>query len=197
MSRFDERALWLSRHVLPHDPALRNWLGTRPISNLDIDDIVQETYARLSTIADVDGIVNVRSYVFRTAHSIMVSHWRRSRIVSISSFANMEEYNFLDDAADPEEALIARGELQRLGEIIAKMPARVRQVLILRRIEGLRQREVAERLGISESTVEKQLANATLRLSDAFSDGGKQASRASRDGERLKRSNDARNEPTD
>jgi RNA polymerase sigma-70 factor (ECF subfamily) len=198
MTRFDQRALWLSRQVLPHEPALRHWLARRPAAGLDIDDIVQETYARLSSIDDVSTIGNVKNYMFRTAYSLILSHLRRAQIVSISSYANMEEFNFIDDQADPEETAIARDELMRLGEIIAKMPPRVREVLLLRRVEGLPQRQVAERLGVSESTIEKQLADGMMRLSDAYSRGGKRGPQASKHSEMVERSNDAtRNKPTD
>ena len=43
----DERAIWLGRHVLPHEPALRAWLRRRRLGGLEIDDIIQETYTRL------------------------------------------------------------------------------------------------------------------------------------------------------
>lgn len=191
MSRFDERALWLARHVLPHEPALRTWLARRPLPGLDVDDIIQETYAKLSTLDDVSAIANVRSYLFTAAYSIMATHLRRSQIVSIGSYASLDEFAILDEGPDPERTVLARDELRRLAEAIAGMPPRVRQVLILRRIDGLSQREVAAHLGISESTVEKQLASAMLRLSETFARGGKRKVRASKAGEEVERSNDA------
>jgi RNA polymerase sigma-70 factor (ECF subfamily) len=188
MSPRDERALWLSRFVLPHEPALRSWLARRSIAGLEVDDIVQETYAKLSNVDDVSLIANVRSYMFTAAHSIMSSHLRRSRIVSITSYASIEEFGLPDEAADPEQNLLAHDELQRLGQLIAAMPPRVREVLILRRIDGLTQREVAERLGISVSTVEKHIASAMRRLSDAFAYGGERKVRTSRPGKHRKAS---------
>jgi RNA polymerase sigma-70 factor (ECF subfamily) len=43
--------VWLERHVLPHEPALRAWLGGCYLKGLEIDDMAQETYARLEGIA--------------------------------------------------------------------------------------------------------------------------------------------------
>ncbi|HJP68017.1 MAG TPA: sigma-70 family RNA polymerase sigma factor, partial [Sphingomicrobium sp.] len=100
-------------------------------------------------------------------------------------------FQVLDETGTPEETLLARDELQRLGETVADMPARVREVFVLRRIEGLSQRGVAERLGISVSTVEKHLAKAMLRLSDAIARGGKRKSQASKGSEVNEWSNDA------
>ena len=43
MSFSDERAIWLGRQVLPHEPSLRAWLSRRRLGGLDVDDIIQET----------------------------------------------------------------------------------------------------------------------------------------------------------
>jgi RNA polymerase sigma-70 factor (ECF subfamily) len=60
MSPSRERGVWLERHVLPHKPALRAWLGGRYLKGLEIDDIVQETYARL---AKAGSLQHVRSAI--------------------------------------------------------------------------------------------------------------------------------------
>jgi RNA polymerase sigma-70 factor (ECF subfamily) len=67
MHSTDERALWLARNILPHEPALRAWLSRRQVAGLDVDDIVQDSYARLSTAGSVDKIHSPRSYMFCTA----------------------------------------------------------------------------------------------------------------------------------
>lgn len=183
MHASDERALWLARYVLPHEPSLRAWLSRRPVAGLEVDDIVQETYARLSNASTVDGVLDPRSYMFRAAHSVIVTHIRRSRVVPMHSMAQFESEAFVDDEPGPEETLLARDELSRLGRAVAELPPRMREVFILRRIEGLSQRRVAERLGVSESTVEKQMASSFLRLAALFGRGGNRRRGASRDDE--------------
>lgn len=176
----DERALWLSRHVLMHEPALRAWLSKRRIAGLEIDDIVQETYARLSSVESVAGIVNVRNYVFQIAYSVMVSHIRRSKIVSFQTVSNIEELGAIAPDLSPEDQVIGRDELHRLAEAVATLPGKVRDVFILRRIHGLGQRDVARRLGLSESTVEKHMSRSIFLLMSLFSGSGNEAARASR-----------------
>jgi DNA-directed RNA polymerase specialized sigma24 family protein len=56
MSFSDERAIWLGRQVLPHEPALRAWLRRRRLGGLDVDDIIQETYSRLMTAESVQHV---------------------------------------------------------------------------------------------------------------------------------------------
>ncbi len=67
----DERAIWLGRHVLPHEAALRHWLRGRRLGGLDADDVVQETYARLIAAESVAHIRNARTYMFQTAGSVV------------------------------------------------------------------------------------------------------------------------------
>ena len=156
MSSFlDERAIWLGRHVLPHEPALRSWLGRRRHDGLEIDDIIQETYTRLISAESVSHVLDAKSYAFQTAGSIVIDHLRRMKVVSITSVPDLDYLEVVCDDPSPERQVIDRDELHRLAQAVASLPAKVREVFTLRRIHGLSQREVSEKMGISESTVEK------------------------------------------
>lgn len=180
MHAYDARAIWLARYVLLHEPALRAWLQRKNVPGLDVDDIVQETYARLSTVESVDNIHNIRNYTFQAAHSVIITHLRHSRIVSIQSVAHLEALETISPEPDPECQTADRDELRRLAEAIANLPVKIRTVFVLRRIDGLSQREVAERLGLSESTVEKHMSKGFRALSAMFGRGGKTKPGASR-----------------
>jgi RNA polymerase sigma-70 factor (ECF subfamily) len=181
MHRFDERARWLARNVLPHEPALRAWLARRPVAGLDIDDIVQETYSRLSLTASVEDIRNPRTYLITTARSVMLSHIRHARVVPMHSMTQLEAMDFVADEPDPETIAADRDELRRLAEAIGQLPPRTREVLVLRRVKGMSQREVAQKLGVAESTIEKQMSKGFSRLAEILGRGGKADAGASRD----------------
>ena len=169
----DERALWLSRFVLPHEPALRAWLRRNRVAGLDIDDIVQETYARLAAMDSVAEVRDPRTYTFQTAHSVVLSYVRRARIVSIRAAVDMDELDAAEYEFSLEREWESRDELQRLGEVIATLPDKCREVFVLRRVEGLSQREVSQRLGLAESTIEKHMARGIKLLMDVFGRGGR------------------------
>jgi RNA polymerase sigma-70 factor (ECF subfamily) len=173
------RALWLSKHVLPHEPALRAWLKQRRVVDLDIDDIVQESYAKLAALESVEGIKHPKNYFFQTAFSIVATHVRRSRVVSIYAVEDIDSLNATADEPSPERQLQDRDELRRIAEAIASLPEPSREVFILRRVDGYSQREVAARLKLTENSVEHHMAKAIRFMMDLFGRGGKYEVRSS------------------
>lgn len=176
----DERALWLGRQVLPHEPAMRAWLRRKNLGGLDVDDIVQETYTRLIAAESVAHIHDARSYAFQIAGSVVIDQLRRSKVVPISQAPNFDYLEVAADEPSPERQVIDRDELEQLARLIAALPGRVREVFTLRRVHGLSQREVAQRLGISENTVEKHMGRGFLLMLERL--GGKDPSRPSKQG---------------
>ena len=168
----DERAIWLGRHVLPHEPALRAWLSRRRLGGLDVDDIIQEAYSRLMTAESVQHVHDVRNYTFQVAGSVVIDHMRRMKVVSLSSVPDLDYLEVVSEEPSPERQVIDRDELHRLAGMIARLPGRVRDVFTLRRVYGLSQREVAQKLGIAESTVEKHMARGFLLMLEYFRDSG-------------------------
>ncbi|MEI9996716.1 MAG: sigma-70 family RNA polymerase sigma factor [Rhizomicrobium sp.] len=177
----DARALWLARHVLPVEPALRAWLRRRGLSDFDVDDLVQETYAKFITLDSVDAIRDPKSYAFQVAHSIFVSRIRRARIVPIQASADLSEMSIPAHDGTPEDILEARDELLELAGALASLPTRCRTAFLLRRVDGLSQRQVAQHLGISEKTVENYMTQAIRFLMDRYGRGGKPRVGASKD----------------
>lgn len=156
---------WFARNVLPHEPDLRRWLA-RVAADLDQDDLVQETYAALAR--EWRSVRNPRGFMFTAARNLLIGRLRHKRIVNIVTIADLETLSVIDGQATGEQALVGREELSMLQQALAALPERCRQVLVLRKIEGLSQREVAARLGLSESTVEKHVSAGIRRCADWF-----------------------------
>jgi len=167
-----ERASWLAQHILPHEHTLRAWLARRRVAELEIDDVVQEAYARLAFMDSVEGVCNPKAYLLQTAYSIVCTHLRRSRIVSIRGVEDAELWNFECQDPSPENRACDRDELNRILEIVARFPKQVAAVFMLRRIEGLSQRETAQRLNVTESTVEKHMAKGIRLFMDSIARSG-------------------------
>lgn len=174
-----DRAAWLGRHVFPNEAALRLWLARRPAIGMDVEDVVQESYAILAALDRVDHIVDPRTYLFQVAKSVVLRTLRRARIVAIDAQISVELLEVPADLPSPERVAADRQELAHVGKLIAALPARCREVFTLRKFHGLSQRATAERLGIAESTVEKHMVKALARLTDAIGRGGSRQLRSS------------------
>lgn len=186
---------WLAIHALPHESALRRWLGSRSIAGLDIDDIIQETYAVLARRDDLEQVRNPRAYMFRVAYTLILNEVRRAKVVSIEVRGDLDQLEVALDTPSPEQIVIDRDDLRSLAKFIDELPSRPRRVFTLRRVRGLSQREVAQTLGLSENTVEKYMTQALRRLSDHFGRDGKRPSRASNEyGEGTNRLSDGKGE---
>lgn len=168
----DDRALWLATHVMPHEPAVRGWLRRGRHLHADVDDIIQEAYAKLVCVSDVSVIQNVRAYFFQTAYSVVAGRLRRKNVVPMASISEIEGLHAGIDEITPEDSLAGRNELQLLADMIKHLPDKTRRVFVLRRVSGLSQKEVSSQTGIPESTVEKHVAKALGLLMSAYADGG-------------------------
>lgn len=174
-----ERASWIARNVMPHESAIRGWLKRNRVYDLDPDDVVQEMYARIVSMDSFDSVRDPKRYAFQVAHSIVVDHYRRARIVSIFSVGNVEELGLATQEATPEAKVSFGEEVKEIAAAIATLPSRTQKVLLLRRVAGLSQKETADQLSIAEKTVEKHLARGVLMLMNQFGRGGKVSPRSS------------------
>ncbi len=173
-----QRAQWLAQNVVPHERVIRAWLARR-VYDLDIDDIIQEMYARLASLDSVADIRSPRQYAAQTAFSILANQLRRLRVVPIVAVGDVEAIEVFAQDASPEEQVAFRDEVREVYAALADLPPRCRQAFLLRRVEGFSQREVAQRLGVSEKAVEKYMAQGVRCLINAFGRGGKTAARLS------------------
>lgn len=141
--------------------------------DLDLEDVIQEMYAKFLTLESLESIRYPRQYALLTARAIIIDQIRHSRVVSITSSGNLELLEIPEPDANSEERIEFQQEIQAVTAALDQLPTMCRETLVLRRIEGLSQREVAQRLKISEKTVEKHMANGVRLLIKLFGRGGK------------------------
>ena len=161
------RYRWIAAHILPHEPELRGWLRRRlgSLHDNDVDDLVQEAFARIWA-ADFSTIRNSRAYLYATVRHLLAEYARRRRIVPIELLGEIDSLSIISDEPGPERRVSARQELDRLRVIVAALPVQCRRVFELRKLEGLSHREVAQRMGLSEKTVENHLTRALARIAE-------------------------------
>jgi len=158
-----DHARWFSEEVQPHEPALRAYLRGRFPSLHDVDDLVQESYARILRARQIGTAKLSRAYLFVTARNLALDAIRHTNVVKIESLAEIDEWFVVEARPDAAEAASCEQELEILADAIATLPKRCREIFVLRRYHELTHREIALRLGIAENTVNAQLVIAMLR----------------------------------
>lgn len=167
---------WFAREILAHEGALMAFLHRAWPDRAEVHDLRQETYVRVYEAAAKRRPDAPRAFLFTTARHLVTDRLRRGRVVSIEPVGDLEALNVLIDEVSPERRLDAHRILHRLAAAFDRLPPRCREVVWLRRVEELPQKEVAALLGISQKTVEKQVAKG-VRLMAAYFHGKEQATR--------------------
>lgn len=161
---------WVGSNITPHEADLRVRLRRMTLPEEEISDIVQDAYLKISKLDSVAHIRSGRGYFFATARTILLDRRRRERIVRIDNMTEIETLTLADEAPDPEREVGARLELERIRRLIADLPDRCREIFELRRVQGVPQREIAERLSVPEHTVEAQSARGLKLILKALAD---------------------------
>jgi len=159
---------WFVREILVHEAALLRYLARMWHNSDDLADLRQEIYVRVYESASNCIPIHAKSFLFTTARNLMADLARRARIVSIDLMADLDPLNVLIDELTPERRTGATEELCHLSTAFARLTPRCREVIWMRKVEGLCQKEVAIRLGISEGTVEKHITKGMRDLADAL-----------------------------
>ena len=162
---------WFADEILVHEAALVHYLRRVWAHADDVHDLRQEIYVRVYEAAARARPHQPKSFLFTTARHLMTDRLRRGRVVSIEPVGDFESLNVLVDEVSPERRLGARQNLRRLADAFDRLPDRCREVVWLRRVEELPQKDVAARMGITEKTVEKQVAKGMRLLAEHYYGG--------------------------
>lgn len=155
---------WFKREILRHEESLMRYIARVWPRHDEVADIRQEAYARVYEAARHTRPQSPQAFLFATARHLMTDRIRRERIVSIRAGGENEYLNVLVDEISPERRATAHQELARLAQAFDRLSSQCREVVWLRRVKQFSQKEVAQRLGLAEKTVEKHLRTGARKL---------------------------------
>lgn len=161
-----EQSRWFREEVHPHEPSLRSYLRGAFPAVRDVDDVVQESYLRMLRARAAQPIRSARAFLFTIARRLALDTIRHERASPIDGVRDLAGLRVIEEGPDAAEAAGRRERVQLLAEAIAVLPARCRETFLLHKVQGCSRREAAERLGLSERTVEVQTAKAMRRCAE-------------------------------
>jgi len=152
-------AQWYAEKVQVHEAALRAWLRVKFPFLTDRDNLVQESLTRVWRTRQSHEVKSPKALLFTTARNLAIDELRRRNIAPIESIEEIDGLSVLDEGASAPDSTAHKQELELLIQAVQSLPKRCRQVLTLRKIYGLSQKEIAAKLSISEATVETHVCN--------------------------------------
>jgi RNA polymerase sigma-70 factor (ECF subfamily) len=161
-----ERSRWFVEEVHAHDSSLRAYLrGSFPTVR-DVDDVVQESYVRVWKAKTAEPIRSARAFLFRVARHLALDWLRHDRVSPIDPVTDLSALPVVDNGTGVAEAASIAEETALLVTAIDALPPRCREIVILRKLRGLPQKEIAARLGLSEQTVQVQIARGVKKCEE-------------------------------
>lgn len=159
-------ARWFEEEILPHDSQLKAYLrGSFPAVR-DVDDIVQDSYVRVWKTCAAQPIRSARGFLFQVARRLALDILRRGRASPIDAERDLADLSVISHDPDAAETAALRERKRLLIAAVASLPLRYREIVILRKLEDIPQRQVAIRFGISERAVENLLARGVKRCEE-------------------------------
>ncbi len=149
-----------------YTPALRRYFRKRESRPADIDDLIQEVFTRVAKRTGDDEIQQPEAYLLRAASNVWRDFLRKKQTHLASVHEEFDDEQLLHGSESPEHMLQGQQAVEAVIAALNELPERSRQVFVLCRVEGMRQRQVASRLGVSVSSVEKHMIRAVAHLAD-------------------------------
>ena len=145
-------------------------------SKQDIEDILQETYVNTYQSSLKQEILFPKAFMVKTAIRLANKNIRKAQRMDLDedmheqSDQGLYDYDLSGLASQTEQEVLNREQFGFLCEAINQLPIKCRKVFILKKIYGLSQKEIAKKLSISESTVEKHVASGLLKTLHYYDD---------------------------
>lgn len=137
---------------------------------VEAEDLTQETLLRTVGAHSLDHVSHAESYIFKIAANVLNDRGRYRQSRQADRHDPYEETSHALEDFSPERVLMGRQSIGRVARCLHELPERARVAFVLHRFEGLRHPEIAQRLGVSVSAVEKYIMAALLHIKSRMSE---------------------------
>jgi RNA polymerase sigma factor (sigma-70 family) len=151
------------RAFLQHQAAIKRVLA-RYVPLEDRNDILQEAFLKAFAADMTTPVRDSKAFLFRVAKNLAISEMTRKSRSDTDYLEDFRSSDVLEDdrSGSAEAHIDGKRKLFVLTQALAQLPVECQRVFLMRKVEGLRIKQIATRLNVSVSTVEKRLARALL-----------------------------------
>jgi len=164
----------LFKAFLKHETAIHRIIRRYFPRAEDVEDLTQETFLKCFVAETRMEIRDPKAFLFRVAKNTALSEVKKK---SLTMTDYLEESSLFPEVEDEsqrqgEVLLDERRQLAALAKVVAALPEEVRQALLMRKMEGLKYRQIAVRLNLPLATVHRLIAKAVVQCSQALREQG-------------------------
>ena len=142
---------------------LSSYFRSRVRPGADIEDLVQEVFLRLARRSGAAEVATMESYLFKVAASVLTDSYRRAgRRGGVHQL--FDEQAHAGEDFSPERLFLGQEQLRLVETALLELPERTRVVFVLHRFEEMSYLQIARRLGVSTSAIEKHMSKALAHL---------------------------------
>jgi len=150
--------------VLPRLSAAYNLARWLTRNDHDAEDLVQEAYLRAFNSFDGFHGREGRGWILAIVRNACYTWLQQRRNQELAEVFDEEQHTGEDHSRSPEAVLLRSADAQLLKDALEKLPVEFREILVLRELEGMSYREIADLVGIPVGTVMSRLARGRERL---------------------------------
>ena len=137
-------------------------------NHAEAEDLTQEILLKVIEKGAAIDAERPDGYIFQMAANLLRDRGRRDKLWRLYQVGHGAVISNDADEEDPYRALCARQSLDTVLDVLDSLPQRTRTIFVLFRVEHMKQRDIANLLGVSVKAVEYHLAQATISLRDRF-----------------------------
>lgn len=140
----------------------------------DVEDLTQETFLKCFLAETKATIEDPKAFLITVAKNTALSELKRKARTTTDYLEESTKTNVLIDKtrASPETDLDSKRKLTALAKAIAELPDESRQAFLMRKMEGLKYRQIALRLNLPVTTIHRIVAKALIKCSAALREQG-------------------------
>ena len=166
----DRKDLTVSEAFFENESFIKKFLARFLSQPQDIEDVAQETFLRAFTAEMHKEIRSPKAFLFRIAKNAALTKLTKKTQLITDYIEDLDSPEVLCDGASVEDQVASRQKLGVFCQAAASLPPQCRRAFFMRKVYGLSHKEISGRLGISNSTVEKHVANGLQRCSKFMRD---------------------------